>query len=274
MKSAFTLVELLVVITIIIVLLALLAPAMDRAIYQAELAACGAKLDAGAGSMIIYAMDHRRAYAVRGQLSEGLGSMIPTLIRQAEHDLRLAISDYLKPNKHLLCPLTRPVNLETQKPDTTLILSTYDLWFGWAYRNGPQVYRGLYRLGGRFEWQPATGERLTFDVLMGDQTDRLPAWTGATHPDQLGILAPEFREDESNPWTAGGMLPGEVIGDVTYSMWSGTSRGLVDMNFAFQDGSVLRYPDTKPQQDSLLEEVPTYSNDRAPGRVRQIPPAR
>ena len=45
-RNGFTLVELLVVITIIVILLALLAPALDKAIYQAELAVCGTRVRA------------------------------------------------------------------------------------------------------------------------------------------------------------------------------------------------------------------------------------
>src|ERR1051325_2010409 len=64
-NAGFTVVELLVVITIIVVLLSLLAPAMDRAIYQAELAVCESRLKAiGTGSQV-YAMDYQRHYPVR-----------------------------------------------------------------------------------------------------------------------------------------------------------------------------------------------------------------
>jgi prepilin-type N-terminal cleavage/methylation domain-containing protein len=42
-STAFTLIELLVVVTIIVVLLSLLTPALDRAIYETELAVCASQ---------------------------------------------------------------------------------------------------------------------------------------------------------------------------------------------------------------------------------------
>src|ERR1041384_4524111 len=52
LTTAFTLVELLVVVAIIVVLLSLLTPALDKAIYQAELAVCGADLRGGAMALV------------------------------------------------------------------------------------------------------------------------------------------------------------------------------------------------------------------------------
>ena len=43
-RSGFTLIEQLVVVTILVLLLALLAPALDRAVYSAELTVCGTTL--------------------------------------------------------------------------------------------------------------------------------------------------------------------------------------------------------------------------------------
>jgi len=65
-NSGFTLVELLVVITIIVILLALLTPAMDKAIYQAELAVCGAKLNGIAAGVTLCASANRRHYPHTG----------------------------------------------------------------------------------------------------------------------------------------------------------------------------------------------------------------
>src|SRR5688500_17775374 len=61
----FTVVELLVVVTIVVMLLALLAPALDKAVYQAELTMCAARLKAHATSATVYAVDHRRRYLDR-----------------------------------------------------------------------------------------------------------------------------------------------------------------------------------------------------------------
>src|SRR5688500_7719159 len=70
-ELGFTLVELLVVVAIIVVLLALLAPAMDKAIYHAELATCGANLHGVAGGALMYTMNNKRAYPVREAIQGG-----------------------------------------------------------------------------------------------------------------------------------------------------------------------------------------------------------
>src|SRR5687768_17021008 len=61
-RSAFSLVELLVVITIMVVLLSLLTPAMEQAVYQAELATCAANLDAMGTGLAGYAMENTRRF--------------------------------------------------------------------------------------------------------------------------------------------------------------------------------------------------------------------
>jgi len=60
LTRAFTLVELLVVIAIIVVLMALLAPALDRAVYAAETARCLASQRTIVQAAQPYAMDHKR----------------------------------------------------------------------------------------------------------------------------------------------------------------------------------------------------------------------
>lgn len=58
-RSAFTLVELLVVVAIIVVLLALLSPALDRAVTSAEATVCASTLRNWGQGMFQYAQDHK-----------------------------------------------------------------------------------------------------------------------------------------------------------------------------------------------------------------------
>ena len=57
---AFTLVELLVVVTIIVILLAMMAPALDRAMEEAVKVQCAANLHAFGTASSQYAMEHKR----------------------------------------------------------------------------------------------------------------------------------------------------------------------------------------------------------------------
>jgi prepilin-type N-terminal cleavage/methylation domain-containing protein len=59
-RAAFTLVELLVVITIIVVLLALLTPALDKAMSEAERVRCGANQKGLVNACATYAVNSRR----------------------------------------------------------------------------------------------------------------------------------------------------------------------------------------------------------------------
>ena len=61
-RPAFSLVELLVVVTIVVVLLAMLTPAMDQAMAAAERTTCAAKLHGLANAGAQYRMDHKRAF--------------------------------------------------------------------------------------------------------------------------------------------------------------------------------------------------------------------
>ena len=60
--GGFTLVELLVVITLIVILISLLAPALDSALASAELARCAAQQHALIQTFTTYAVDNRRKW--------------------------------------------------------------------------------------------------------------------------------------------------------------------------------------------------------------------
>src|SRR5688500_5173230 len=70
---ALTMVELLVVVTIVVVLLSLLAPAMDKAIYQAELAVCGSRLKSLSTAARTYTAGNKRAYPYRNVIKKNSG---------------------------------------------------------------------------------------------------------------------------------------------------------------------------------------------------------
>src|SRR5688500_1632441 len=91
-KLAFTLVELLVVIAIIVVLISLLAPALDRAGYEAQLVQCGAKMKTGVYGSNQYAFNNRRHYPAKAVS----GGHVPNWVRSpGDYDLIKDLRPYI-----------------------------------------------------------------------------------------------------------------------------------------------------------------------------------
>jgi prepilin-type N-terminal cleavage/methylation domain-containing protein len=287
-NKGFTLIELLVVVTIIVVLLALLTPALDQAIYQAQLAVCGATLKTVAGAVTLYAYDFKRHYPYRGGLTDrsaggaALGLKThPIKIKDPilGSDDRRELRPYLTLNKMLMDPLgPSEVDLEGSHDDTH-VYSTYELWFGWSFgTSSAGAEPGMFKIGDRFGWTDPVdlgGRQRRFEVLAGD-FDRYEAGLPlGSHPDRT---EPTIRnalvlQDKAAIGidTTGGIKQ-------TLSFWQSPgnpNRGLVDLNFAFADGSTGRYNDVEFNEwadNGLLVRVPEYPDgSNYPGTYNHLP---
>ena len=239
MRSAFTLIELLVVITIIVVLLALLSPALEKAIYQAELAVCGANLKGVAAGAQTYAANNARHYPRRPALGVGWGR--PNQIAHTStYDDRTYLDDYLSA-KALVDPLSGDVNLG--RGDThpnSQVFANYNLWFRMRYTS-PNSGSGMQRLGDRLEW---AGDQ--FNVLASDDDVIMPnLGLHASHPDRDGVMWHMAVQDGMPSDFPGLTGNPDVDGRFTLSRWTTNNgridRGTLDTNYAFDDGSVRRY---------------------------------
>lgn len=123
-RSAFTLVELLVVVGIIAILISLLLPAVQRAVYQSRVVNCASNIRQYAAAMTVYAAKNDGMLPAIDNSSVGA--------RNA-HDLPLAWLPMLKkcgmPDTALFCPLVK----ETVYDDGTyknsgFLISSYSVW--------------------------------------------------------------------------------------------------------------------------------------------------
>jgi prepilin-type N-terminal cleavage/methylation domain-containing protein len=298
-QTGFTLVELLIVVTIIVVLLALLTPAMDKAIYEAELAVCSAQQRTIAQGALNYALDQRRHYPHRPAVDNvesnwQAGTLYHKPGAWGPYDDRPTLRPYLHINRLLNDPLVRPVVLD-EGPDavprssdlTADVVSSTQLWFGYRYANES----GMHRIGDR--WTFGNGA-WAFDVMVSDrdvvggqggvpkpQNDPAgwvvqgslktagvkAAGVQSSHPDDQGTLANVAIQDGEHPWGGQNL-------NLTMSLWINLTpayrgqRGTLDTNYTFQDLSVHRYRDVTGD-DGRMIAVPTFVNKK--GGPQQIP---
>jgi prepilin-type N-terminal cleavage/methylation domain-containing protein len=283
MPKAFTLIELLVVVTIIVVLLALLTPAVDRAIYQADLAVCGANQRGFCSAVSAYAAANRRFYPERGSVKQGF--CVVDLKRGPVTDPNQPFIDdrpvilQFAPLKMLVDPLVKSVDLSTAKSNFVRS-SWYGLYFGAGFRGNPM----MRKLGDRFRFTTGTAAGAVdaeFDLIIADAD--VSAFDIDTdlvgHPDADGRLANLVAENQS---PAQGIDSGLDPTSLAVSYWAEQSvgqRGPVDLNFTHADGSVERVlkvkPVTYPPTDERMVITPFFyagaNHGQWPVRVVQLP---
>ena len=281
-QGAFTLVELLVVVTIIVLLLALLTPALSRAVYEAQLVQCGAQMRLAASGQVLYAMDHKRYWMYRrvienrhtfSHLLKGAKVFIAV---DADIDDRPVHEGYVDLD-WLFDTLATKVDPklhpgEMENPQET-IYSNYSLQYGWGYTLGDSgiEYPPMKKMGDRWEARDdKRGGRVTaFRWLLSDSDmyGRDPAsgeggGADASHPDRgQTVLWNNFAQAGSWDYGAGeGANVGLGAGlPVTFSFWQNRGawrHGRMDLNFAADDNSVHRLNDVKNEMDERIAHVP------------------
>ena len=253
-QTAFTLIELLVVVTIIVVLLALLSPALDQAVYQAELAVCATHQRAAGGGLVVYAADHRRHYPYRKGVREAADWETARLSVDGFDD-RVPLNGYISLNSVLNDPLNQAVDYVNTRSGS-FVYTPYALWFGWRFAGE----KGMFKLGDRFTWRGSSFSLLLGDLdMVYDNSSALGA-----HPDDANLMPRVVLQDEPSPYPF--LAPGTNIGNANsvvswYWLFGSHIRGLVDLNFLTDDGAVVRHSriaweETIPPGHDRLTSVP------------------
>jgi prepilin-type N-terminal cleavage/methylation domain-containing protein len=234
-RRAFTLIELLVVVTIIVVLLALLTPALDRAIYQAELAVCGANLHAVAAGATGYTVDYKRSYPYRKVAFSNTGNKPAENLCDSANDDRPAFRPYI-PIDALADPMGGKVDLDSP-PTSTVVWSAYTLWFGWGYissstagiqTQGAAGERIMHKLGDAFTWRGQSFTTLASDFDLISVKDNL---MHGAHPDSQYQDGIAYLTTSSDP---------PAVASWWQNLKGQYRRSPIDMNYVMQDGSVGR----------------------------------
>ena len=257
---AFTLVEMMITLTIVLLLASLLTAAINKAQYEAMLTICQTQQKALGSAVITYAGESNRLYPPRpGVLNDD--SWQPSVLadldanRSLNRDLtagpgdpfastfnlfddRVALRDRIDINGGLNCAMVKKVDLE-QVSGLTRQYASQAIWYSWRFVDDEgDARKGNFKLGDRFEWVDQNGNPISFSILAAD-------WTGfnrednvaiSSHPDYYdGVLFLETRENALATWWREDL--------VTYSFWASTQTswpGSIDRVFTYSDGSVRR----------------------------------
>lgn len=225
-----TLLQVLVVIAMVVVLMALLVPAVHVTLERAAITQCGIHLKSIAMGSTTYAVANQRHYPELPKFHawiEGLGPVYRPdyLGAGGADDFRIKMRTLI-PIEHYVCPLA-PVEVSFDPADTgsSRAMASYALRTGWEFRTADgMVEQGMKRLGDTWTWRGARFTEIAGDLDWAyDDVD-----SDASHPDEAGVLVPTVKQNEEG---------------LTTSYWGRSElqhrmRGVFDTHSAKSDGSV------------------------------------
>jgi len=288
---AFTIVELLVVVTVIMVLLALLLPAMSRAVVQAQLVVCQASnLRTIAEACNLYATDNQRTYPNNRPENYAWDALF-LKHPNANYDLRPLFRPYIPLPDPLMIfsdPLAGQIDFSdeanTANGGNVHIYANYRIYSGWGVGDIPgyqRGYRKLRRMGDAFEFDDddcnsSAPIRYRFPILATDiEQTGYHGWTTSSHPDQLGLSRfVRYQNEPQQPTLFSAMGFGfhqtisfwEIVGEIQ-------AKDVV-ANYAYTDGSVIRYSNVKYDDPRMAKVVETslkeYYESRRYGQLPKM----
>ncbi|MBI1369626.1 MAG: prepilin-type N-terminal cleavage/methylation domain-containing protein [Planctomycetes bacterium] len=243
-RRAFTLIEMLVVVTIITLLMAILTPSLSKARYTARLTICAAQEHQISLAALSYAAGNFGVFPYRSTCV-GLNPK-PFQIKYYDEDDRPMFAKYFSFDT-LQCPFNRftdPKFIETTTADE--IMLGYEMYFGTSVnRNDPASY--MFRLSDRPTTPDLwTGKRTEVSVLVADlDVDWfwIQNWY-SSHPDREPSKLRFIQALGTSP-------PGDTHTFARWGIGPPGERGLIDRNFIFRDGSHRLITDIAMHDDRL-----------------------
>lgn len=235
-RRGFTLVELLVIITILAILLALLLPALSSGRNAARMTRCKSNLSQIVAGAINYASDHDGNWFYREGLEKYLTGdlssrdmLIPNFLRQrGQFDDTAIMKGYIRDG--LGCPFVRDVRIFDTNTNHLRRIYSYSLYFGWQLMGNERQMR---RVG-----DTMTFEGDEFNVVAADLFVHASSYVQSSHP---------------IPGTTLLSFDGSSVGSYYQGDAYPEGEGYpVELNFAMSDGSVI----TLSASDERLRKVP------------------